>query len=174
MADLAGFDASTVEPNTAFTPIPPGDYNMQIIASAMEPTSNGQGRFLKLELEITDGDHAGRKTFDRLNLENPNQQAVDIAKRTLSAICHAVSVLQPRDSEQLHFKKMEVKIAVVPRRDRPGEFSNEIKGYKAFGGGASGAQQQNGSAQQNSGVKSGFTPGNTAGGAGGGAPWKRG
>lgn len=173
MADLAGFDASTVVPSAAFTPIPAGDYKMQIIASAMEPTSNGQGRFLKLELEITEGEHAGRKTFDRLNLENHNQQAVDISKRTLSAICHAVGNLQPRDSVELHFKVMEVKIAVVPRKDRPGEFSNEIKGYKAVGGAAGGGQQQGGSTQQNTGTKSGFTPGNAAGGAGGGAPWKR-
>lgn len=169
MADLSGFDATQVDPATEYSPIPPGDYIMQIIASGMEPTSNGKGRFLKLELEVVDGEQAGRKAFDRLNLENPNTTAVDIARRTLSAICHAVGVMQPRDSEQLHFKNMLVSIAVEPRNDKPGQFSNQIKAYKKAGDQASGGGQQ-----QSGATKSGFTPGAATGGAsGGGAPWKR-
>lgn len=178
MADFGfAFDANEVEPSAPFVPLPPGEYVMQIIAGAMEPTANGDGRFLKLELEITDGEHAGRKTLDRLNLENPNPQAVEIAKRTLSAIGHAVGVLQFSSTAPLEFKKMLVKVATVPRKDKnkqvvPGEFSNEIKGYKpvnrtaASSGGTPSTQQ-----------KSGFTPSTagsgSTGGGGGGAPWKR-
>lgn len=178
MADFGfSFDANEVEPNTPFVALPPGDYMMQIIAAAMEANSAGTGRFLKLELEITDGEHAGRKTYDRLNLENPNPQAVEIAKRTLSAIGHAVGVLQFRDTGPLEFKKMLVKVATVPRKDRsgavvPGEFSNEIKGYKSANGAAP-STGNTASTQQ----KSGFTPSTagsgSGGGGGGGAPWKR-
>lgn len=174
MAQLGGtFDANQVEPNAPFVAIPPGDYPMQIIASAMEPTSAGTGRFLKFELEIIDGEHKGRKTYDRLNLENPNQQAVDIARRQLSAVCHAVGVLTVTDSEQLHFKPMEVKLAVVPRKDRqgnvvPGEMSNEVKGYKPLGGPRAAASS--GSAPA---AKGGFTPSTSGDSVASTAPWKK-
>lgn len=131
MANLGGtFDATQVEPNAPFEIVPPGDYVMQITNSGMENTKNGQGQFLKIELEIMEGAQAGRKLFDRLNLVNQNAQAVEIAQRTLSAICHAVGVLTVSDSEELHLRPMAVKVKVVERKDRPGEQSNEIGGYK--------------------------------------------
>lgn len=164
MAGLGGtLDANTVEPNAPMEIIPAGDYRAQITASSMEPTKNGNGRYLKLELEILDGPQAGRKLFDRLNLENPNSQAVEIAQRTLSAICHAIGVLTVSDSEQLHMRPMLVKVKVKPRNDNPGEMSNEIGGYKPCGPvGGQTAQQP-----PKTGVAS------SGGGAAASPPWKR-
>ena len=86
MAQLGGmFDATQVEPQGDYTPIPPGDYTVQIVTSQMVETSNRNGHMLKLELEILDGEHAGRRLYDRLNLENPNRQAVEIAQRAMQA-----------------------------------------------------------------------------------------
>lgn len=179
MADFGfSFDANDVEPSTPFVALPPGDYHMQIIAAAMEPTSAGTGRFLKLELEVTDGEHAGRKTYDRLNLDNPNQQAVDIARRTLSAICHAVGhTTVISSSEPLHFKKMIVKVATVPRKDKQGnvvqgEFSNEIKGYKPLSGGAPAGTARTATSSPPA-AKGGFTPNNAGGSVASTAPWKK-
>lgn len=166
MANLGGtFDASQVEPNQPFEVIPPGDYRVQITASSMETTKDGQGQYLKLELEVIEGSQAGRKLFDRLNLVNQNQQAVEIAQRTLSAICHAIGVMSVNDSEQLHMRPMMAKVKVSPERNVNGKTygpSNEIGGYKPAGG----AQPQ----QQKA-----FTPGGNTGGAAasGTPPWKR-
>ncbi|GAA4827279.1 hypothetical protein GCM10023232_26930 [Sphingosinicella ginsenosidimutans] len=161
MANLGGtFDATQVEPNAPFEVIPPGDYEVQITASSMESNKAGTGSYLKLELEIVDGPQAGRKLFDRLNLDNPNAQAVEIAQRTLSAICHAVGVLSVADSEELHLRPMIAKIKVVPRNDRPGEHSNEIGGYKPIGGSAVVPAQQ---------TKTAPKPAASTGSA----PWKR-
>ena len=130
MAYLGGtFDASAVEPSTAYEPLPAGEYPVIIVDSNMENTKTGTGQFLKLQIQVIEGEHANAMLFDRLNLVNSNQQAVDIAKRTLSAICHAVGVLQVQDSQQLHNKPMLVKVTV---RQGDGQYgpSNDIKAYK--------------------------------------------
>lgn len=129
------FDAHTVEPNAPRDILPPGDYLLQIIRSEMKATKNRSGHYLELEMDVLDGVAAGRKLWDRLNLVNQNQQAADIANRTLSAICHATGQMTVSDSEQLHFKPMIAKVAVRPAGpDKTGtqrDAQNEIKGYSA-------------------------------------------
>ncbi|CAN8138802.1 hypothetical protein THIOSC15_1140001 [uncultured Thiomicrorhabdus sp.] len=50
----------------------------------------------------------------------------------MSAICHAVGVLQASDSQQLHDRPMNIKVGIQPARDGY-EASNSIKGYEAYG-----------------------------------------
>lgn len=133
MAQL-NFDARSVAPNEAFEPIPAGWYNAKIVESEMKATANGQGAYLALTIQIVDGQYVNRKVFDRLNLQNQNAVAQEIAYKTLSAICHATGVIQVQDSSQLHGIPMQVKVAL--RAAGPGndgkhyEASNEVKGYK--------------------------------------------
>ncbi len=96
------FDANTVEPSEAFEALPAGWYQTIISNSEMKPTSRKDGSYLQLEMTIIEGQFAGRKLFDRLNIHNSNQVAQEIAYKTLSAICHAVGVMQLQDSAQLH------------------------------------------------------------------------
>ena len=93
MAQIS-FDASGVEPAVPFELLPPGKYRAQIVQSEMQPTKQGDGQMLWLELDILDGPHRGRKLWDRLNLVNRSQQTVEIAQRQLSAICHAIGQIQ--------------------------------------------------------------------------------
>jgi len=130
MADLSGFDANKVEPAGSYEPIPAGTYPAVITESEMKPTKNGSGKYLQLKLQIASGKYQNRTLFDRLNLVNSNDQAVQIAKGTLSAICRAVKVLTPKDSSELHLKKLNVRIGI--RNDQNGNPQNEIKGYTAF------------------------------------------
>lgn len=133
------FDASAVEPSAPRELLPPGEYLVQIVQSEMKATRAGTGQMLALEMDIIDGPHSGRKLWDNLNLVNPNPQAVEIAQRTLSAICHAVGQMQVIDSEQLHFKPMLAVVEVIPAgtdkkgytREKP---ENKVKGYKAASG----------------------------------------
>ena len=129
MADLRGFDAQTVEPNDSFDPIPNGDYLCIITTSEMKPTKAGDGAYLELELHVIEGPYQGRKLWDRLNLNNPNETTVKIAKGTLSAICRAVGVLQPTDSCELHDLPLVAKVA-CRKRDDTEELTNVIKSYK--------------------------------------------
>jgi len=123
------FDANTVEPNGIYEPVPTGWYKVSIVTSEMKQTKNGDGQYLQIEMEILEGEYENRKLWDRLNLMNPNQQAVDIAQRTLSAICHSIGVMTVSDSEQLHGKPMLARAVFVPAK---GDYDakNDIKGYK--------------------------------------------
>lgn len=167
MAQLGGmFDATQVEPQGDYSPIPPGDYTVQIVSSQMAETANRNGHMLKLELEILEGEHAGRRLYDRLNLDNPNRQAVEIAQRTLSAICHAIGRLSVQDSEELHMQPMtavvSVKEASTGRDGKQYGASNEIKTYKVL---------RDAPAPVN--AASAFRPAQAGSGQMASAPWKR-
>ncbi len=129
MADLSGFDASKVDP-TDFGTIPPGDYEACIVNSEMKATKDGNGSYLNLEVQIINGQFQNRRIFDKLNLQNRNEQAVTIAKGTLSAICRAVNVLTPNDSSELHNKPMRISVGSRKNDYRNGETENYIKSYK--------------------------------------------
>jgi hypothetical protein len=161
MAQL-NFNARTVEPATGvMDPVPAGWYNVMIEASENKPTSSGNGEFLEIKMNVLDGQFQGRKLFHRFNLKNPNQQAVEIAYKELSAVCHAVNVLDVPDSQVLHGIPLKVKVSVraggpkmangVPTGEMY-EASNEIKrfaninedtsGSKVAGAPAAGPQVQ--------------------------------
>ena len=173
MAYFGGsFDASQVEPKGDYRPVPPGEYKVQITSSEFCQTSTGNGHQLKLELEILEGDQAGRRLYDRLNLDNPNAQAVEIAQRTLSAICHAVGKLSVQDSEELHMLPMIAVVVVKPERTgrdgRTYSASNEIKTYKGLG-----AVQEKSGGFSSGGMKSANTAPTAGSGQSASAPWKR-
>lgn len=150
MADLNGFNANDYEPLGDFEAIPAGNYSAMATDSETKKTKAGTGSYLQLVWEIIDGPHAGRKLWSRLNLDNPNSKAVEIAKRELSSICRAIGVFNPGDSQELHNIPVVLKVGVEKRKDT-GEMTNRIKGYDAMDGAAQ--------SQPASGAKS--------------APWKR-
>ena len=126
--EFLNFDANQVQPNS-FELLPAGKYEAVIVASSMEPTKDGTGKFLKLELQILSGEYQNKKLFDRLNLINPNDQAVQIARGTLSSICRAVGVMTPHDSAELHNRPLSINVGI---RKGDGEYGdqNVIKAYK--------------------------------------------
>ena len=128
--DLSGFNAENVEPNAPRDPIPAGWYKAVIEETEEKPTKAQTGSYLQLTIQVIEGEHAGRKITDRLNLNNPNATAVEIAQRTLSSICRAVGVMTPRDSADLMDKPMMVKVKVKPAS---GDYSasNEVDDYAA-------------------------------------------
>jgi hypothetical protein len=152
MADLSGFNAEEIEVSTSYDPVPPGWYPAVITESEMRDTRAGTGRYLALTLELVDCAYAGRRVWTNLNLHNPNEKAVEIAYRDLASICRAIGIMQPRDSEDLHFKKLEVKLAI--QKDNADR--NECKGYRALENAAPAAAAKSAAAPKTS------TP-----------PWKR-
>jgi hypothetical protein len=128
MADLTGFDANQVEPTTDFDPIPAGKYMAVITESEMAPNKAGTGHYLKLTFQVIEGEYNNRLLWTRLNLDNPNATAVQIARAELSAICRAVGVLAPNDSVELHNLPLVIHVRCKKRNDT-GELANEIKSY---------------------------------------------
>lgn len=110
MANIAGLYNPEAEAQQDFSPLPTGEYMAQIVDSDLKPTKNNAGHYLELTLEVMEGPYKGRKHWDRLNLDNPNAQAVEIANRTFSSIREATGVTNPRDSQDLHYKPMVIRI----------------------------------------------------------------
>lgn len=130
MADIGSFDANDVKPQQDFTPIPPGKYAAMIVESDLKPNKAGTGHFLELVWEIIDGEYEGRKVWSRLNLDNPTEKAVEIARSELSSICHALDKLVIADSSELHDKPCYISVKIDQGK---GDFgpSNKISGYSS-------------------------------------------
>ncbi|MGE0209766.1 MAG: DUF669 domain-containing protein [Lysobacteraceae bacterium] len=128
------FNPNDVPPAEDFTPLPSGEYPAVIVDSDMKPTKAGTGQYLELHFQIIDGPCKGRQVWGRLNLDNPNPKAVEIAQRDLSAICHALGITQAiTDSAVLHGRPLVIR---VEYREGTGQYgpSNEIKAYKRLEG----------------------------------------
>jgi hypothetical protein len=133
MADLSFFNASEVEPLQPMTVLPRGRYTAMITASEEKQTKSGTGAYLQLEFTVLDGPHANRKVWARLNLDNPNQTAVEIARRELAAIYQALGIKAAKDSAELHDKPLQIEVAVEVK---DGNENNRIKAYMAAGNAA--------------------------------------
>ena len=112
------FNAATVAPQDAFDTLPAGWYNVRMTASENKPTKDGQGSYLALTLTVMDGPAVGRKIFDRLNLNNKNPKAVEIAYQTLSSI-------------------NAMQLGAILELNNAGQYAegNETAGYKKIEGG---------------------------------------
>lgn len=145
------FNTADLPESSALPLIPPGNYKAVIVESELKPTSKGDGQFLALKVVLTEGQYANTEFIERLNIINPNQQAVEIAYKTLARISEAVGMNQtPSDSVQLHNKPFMVEITTEegkPWKDkdgveREGKDKSIIKKYQkipatgapAFGG----------------------------------------
>ena len=133
MANLDGYNAENHDPLDSFEAIPAGDYRAMATDSEMRPTKAGTGSYLQITWELLDEPYRSRKLWSRLNLENPNTQAVEIAQRELSSICRAVGILRPKDSAEFHGVPISLKVGVEKRQDY-GELANRIKGYASVNG----------------------------------------
>lgn len=108
---LGGFDSSQVEPNS-FDNLPAGNYLAMITDSVVKPTKAGNGQYIELTFEIVDGQYAGRKFWDRLNVDNPNVTAREISLKTLSSLARAVGIFGAlQNTVMLHDRPISVNIS---------------------------------------------------------------
>jgi len=128
MATL-NFNALEVAPDMGvLDPLPEGWYNVMIDNSEISPTKNGDGAILKLRFKVVDGNFANRSVYGRLNIRNANEIAQRIALAQLSAISHAVGIMQVSDSQQLHSIPLKIRIKIEQQEGYSP--SNEIIAYK--------------------------------------------
>jgi hypothetical protein len=140
--DTANFDASKVEPNTAFKPFPPGDYAALIKVAGEGPTKNRKGTIGTIEYVIVaEGPAKGRRITQRINLRNENPKAVEIGQGELSALCRAVGIIRPRSWSEFTGKLVVIKVVMEKRDDagHEGELSNKFGGIVLKEGATAGA-----------------------------------
>jgi Protein of unknown function (DUF669) len=131
--NLTGFDATQVDPMVIYDAIPADFYVITLVEATMDENGSNSkdpsGQSLHLTYQVEDGEYKGRKLWDRLSLINANQKAVEIAQRTLSAICHAAGKLQPKDTDDLLGISIVGKVEIEEGSN--GKLRNVIKGYKS-------------------------------------------
>ena len=130
---LDGFNAGEIEVQSAsYGPVPSGTYEAIIVDTETKATKAGTGRYLELTFEITGPEHSGRRIWERLNLDNPNEKAVEIAQRTLAQICHAIGLLTPKQPEELENKPLKIVVGIEEGTGQYGP-TNRIKAFDAMG-----------------------------------------
>lgn len=153
---LQDFDARSVQPQQGIGAHPPGMFDFIISHTYLKETKDGQGLMLVVEFTTPAG-----KIDNRYNIYNKSQQAMDIAQKELSALCHAVSVYNLRypknpdgspiyDRAAMELRNARGRIEVAPQMKdgQPTQFM-EIKtifdtqgNAPGKGGSAQPAQQQ--------------------------------
>lgn len=126
-------DFSNDAPLTEFGALPDGEYTAMITAVEQRDTKAGDGSYLNLELTVLEGEFAGRKVWDVLNLWNQSAKAVEIARRTMRSITEAIGT-SPKvtDTDELIDKPLVIKVSLEKQegfKDR-----NRIVAYKSAGG----------------------------------------
>jgi len=112
-------------------PLPRGMYQVIVMGSDLKPTQAGTGHYIELTLQVIDGEHSGRRIWDRLNVSNPNKTAEDIAKRQLQLLCLAAGVTTLTDTEQLH----DIPVLAEIDLDRKDPSRNRVMGYASVSAG---------------------------------------
>lgn len=126
-----GFDAEKEEPS-GFEALPKGDYVLVVVDGEMKDNKSGSGSHLELEMEVVDGDFAGRKLWVNYNIENANEVAQRIGRSELAALCKAVGIPRPKDEAEL--RNIPFIGGVIVDRKDPSR--NQIRTYKATEGGS--------------------------------------
>lgn len=132
MAKIGNFGIDA-EPSQDFSPIPVGEYVVQIVDSDIKPTKRGDGHRLEMTFEVMDGEYKGRKVWQSYNVDNPNPKAVEIAQREIRSIREATGQLGAMDSQEFHYKPLVIRVDIEERDGYSPR--NVIKAYKAVAGG---------------------------------------
>lgn len=117
MSSKLTFDATKVEPQKAFEPLPLGWYPLQMVESEVKPTAKEGGKQFSFELEVVSGEYKGRKVFDGYNIGNKNPVAEKIGQGQLSALCYAIGVLTFKETKELHNIPFEAELKIEPAKD---------------------------------------------------------
>lgn len=113
-------------------PVPAGEYTALILESEKKDNRAGTGAYIRLVMEITEGQYKGRKLFETMNLWHENPMTVRIAMAEMKSLCNACGGIRPQQTEELHSIPFLVKVGQRKREDT-GEMQNSIKAFKAIG-----------------------------------------
>lgn len=131
------FDTATVEKRESnYELLPAGWYVGQVTDSEIVPLKTGNGKALKLTVEILTESYRGRKVWARLNVQHTNSEAERISQQQLRELCDAIGLNRMTDTVQLHNQPFGVKLKI--RDDKSGQYEpqNEVAGFKPATGSA--------------------------------------
>lgn len=124
------------EPTMSEGLIPNGWYPAEIIDTAVKETKSGTGMYLEIVFKITEGPHARRQVWHRLNLWNQNPRAVEIARTDFKRITNALGITGVvEDTEQIEGRTLDIKIGTEAAKGDY-EASNRVRDARRYSGSA--------------------------------------
>jgi hypothetical protein len=133
------FNAKTVEPDQGrIGALPAGWYPVSADETELKPTGNGGGEYINVRFTILDGPYKNSKFWHRFNTKNLSDKAVEIGYKQLSALMHAINVLEIKVLAQLQNVPLFVKVKLVPAEYEPDgvtvkyEAKNEITAFRSI------------------------------------------
>lgn len=144
MASLEGFDANQVEPTAPMELVPAGEYPVILIETDLVKKDSGAVQF-EFCVQITEGPYQNRRVYAQQNYTKKDGQPNAIGRGQVSQICRCVGVMNPRDTSDLHHKRLIAKVGV--EKSDGYEPRNNVKGFKPYE-----QQQQPAAPQQASGA----------------------
>jgi len=113
--------------------IPDGEYIAYCKKCEDKLTAARNGKYLRCDFVIHDGEYKGAQVQERFNYENSNMQTVAIAQRQLKSFCEAIGedIRNLKNTEQLEWKLC--KITVATKDGMNNEKENVIKKFASAG-----------------------------------------
>ena len=112
----------------SFDPVPPGEYTAVVKSAEMKDTKAGDGKYIKLRLDITGPTHTGRVLFSNVTVKNKTAQAETIGRGQLAAILASSGLAQFDHSDQMI--GVNVAVDVIIKDDPTYGRGNEVKRFK--------------------------------------------
>jgi hypothetical protein len=136
MANLGEvFEVETLpQGNGSYDPLPPGWYNATMTGAELKATKNGTGQYVSIRYDITGPTHQGRVVFGNINIRNQSPKAEEIGRQQLGDIMRAIGLAKVGDTDQLIGNSLQIKLD-IEKSEQYGD-KNQVKGFKAIGGGA--------------------------------------
>jgi hypothetical protein len=129
---MAGLSFATFEDQSAPSvdlsiPVPKGQYNAKIISSEIKTTKKATGQYVELVWEINGpSPHANRRIWQRINIVNEKETAVEIGKKELNMVVKACGLAQISDTSELHGRECKIDVTIEAGSNGYGD-SNTIK-----------------------------------------------
>jgi len=140
MADITsimgGFNADEYEEQPEFdnSPLPAGDYYVEIEKAEIKPTKKGDGTLCEVTFsvlgDVHDNGHKGRKTWARFNLSNPSAKCQQIGQAQFHGLRLAVNRPMANDTDELLSQNLVITVGL----EKGGDGKTEPKKYMALEG----------------------------------------
>lgn len=120
MVNLASYKTQIQEAkeSNGAAQVPSGDYVVVCVSTEEKQNSKQNGHYIQNNYEIQGGEHAGSVLIDRINFDNPNETARNIAFSTLKQLGKAINLEVLDDTNQLIGKRIVARVKNEPS-DRP-------------------------------------------------------
>jgi hypothetical protein len=125
------FDPATQEGNDL---IPVGIYVAQVIEACVAQPLSGDGHYIALTWQITEGEHEGRYVWQNITFLHSSAQATRIGRKQFKDLCVATGISeQVSDVEVFKFTACDIRVGV--ETDKQGAYpdKNKVSGIWPLG-----------------------------------------